>query len=470
MLFLRSLRLRLLALILIPLLIVSVGAMTWQYRQSAQSAQIVFEQKLSIMTLAIFRDLLATEGENLSPVTKALFEEASGVRFFYHVKGPDGSFVTGYSPPPRRPPDVALQAKQPVFFQSSHRGKPVLVAQLLERAEIDGLGGDIIVSVWQDLEQRSRFTTGLLIQGMVIAGLLVLTASLVVVFGIRIGLRPLESIEKAILRRTGTELGPIRRQVPVEVKQIVERLNALFAEVTTAQEEKDRFISNAAHQLRNPIAGIQSLAEVTQDARTLAEARQRNGELIEASRQLAHLTEQLLSYERLHNISANLTPVRLDSFLEKVARSVADRILGAGLDFAFDPQCGDAEIMADTVLLEQALVNITDNALRHGGPAMTMIQISSHDESGSLRINITNDGNPIPKEARDRLFERFEQGEQPQGVQPIGGGAGLGLAIVNEICVMHGGSVEVDSMVTGFVIRLPVRQSDARQDPLDAVP
>ena len=80
MLFLRSLRLRLLALILIPLLIVSVGVMTWQYRQSTQSAQIVFEQKLSIMTLAIFRDLLATEGENLSPVTKALFEEASGVR------------------------------------------------------------------------------------------------------------------------------------------------------------------------------------------------------------------------------------------------------------------------------------------------------------------------------------------------------------------------------------------------------
>jgi signal transduction histidine kinase len=72
--------------------------------------------------------------------------------------------------------------------------------------------------------------------------------------------------------------------------------------------------------------------------------------------------------------------------------------------------------------------------------------------------------------ARDRLFERFEQGEQPQGVQPVGGGAGLGLAIVNEICVMHGGSVEVDPTVTGFTIRLPARQTDARQDPLDAAP
>ena len=455
MLFLSSLRLRLLTLILVPLLVVSAGAMTWQYRQSAQSAQIVFEQKLSIMALAIFRDLLATDGENLSPVTRALFEEASGDRFFYHVKGPDGSFVTGYSPPPRRPPAVMLRSKQPVFFQSTHRGKPVQVVQLLERAEIDGLGGDVIVSVWQDLEQRSRFTAGLLIQGMVIAGLLLLTACLVVVFGIRIGLRPLESIEQAILRRSGTELGPIRRQVPVEVRQIVQRLNALFAEVTTAQEEKDRFISNAAHQLRNPIAGIQSLAEVTQDARTLAEARQRNGELIEASRHLAHLTEQLLSYERLHNISARLEPLGLDRFLEDVARGLADRILDAGLDFAFDPQSGDAEIMADRVLLEQALVNIIDNALRHGGAAMTMIQISSHRDRDTLQVRITNDGNPIAEAMRDRLFERFEQGKSPAA-----GGTGLGLAIVSEICVMHGGGVEVDAEATGFVIRLPAKVAD----------
>jgi two-component system sensor histidine kinase TctE len=139
-----------------------------------------------------------------------------------------------------------------------------------------------------------------------------------------------------------------------------------------------------------------------------------------------------------------------------VARGVADRILGAGLDFAFEPQSGDAGIMADRVLLEQALVNIIDNALRHGGPAMTTIQISSHDESGSLRINITNDGNPIPNEMRNRLFERFEQGERPAAA-----GAGLGLAIVSEICVMHGGSVEVDDAANGFVIRLPAMRSDA---------
>lgn len=100
MLFARSLRLRLLSLILMPLVAVAVLAIGWQYKQSRLSAESVFDQKLSIMALAIFRDLIATNGESLSPATKLLFEEAAGASFFYHVRGPDGSFVTGYSPPP----------------------------------------------------------------------------------------------------------------------------------------------------------------------------------------------------------------------------------------------------------------------------------------------------------------------------------------------------------------------------------
>ena len=108
MLFATSLRLRLLVLILLPLMVVASLAIGWQYRQSSQSAEAVFDQKLSILALAVFRDLLATQGENLSPSTKALFEEASGATFFYHVSGPDGGFVNGYSPPPIAPDATSL--------------------------------------------------------------------------------------------------------------------------------------------------------------------------------------------------------------------------------------------------------------------------------------------------------------------------------------------------------------------------
>ena len=103
-----SIRIRLLVLILVPLLLAASIGVAWQYRKSAQLAEEVFDQKLSIMALAIYRDLLVTNGERLSPATKALFEEAADSQFFYHVRGPDGGFITGYSPPPLRPVELHL--------------------------------------------------------------------------------------------------------------------------------------------------------------------------------------------------------------------------------------------------------------------------------------------------------------------------------------------------------------------------
>ena len=93
------------------------------------------------MALAIYRDLLVTNGERLSPATKALFEEAADSQFFYHVRGPDGGFITGYSPPPLRPLDRDLTLNTPTLFTSIHRGQPVQVVQLMEKARIDGLEG-----------------------------------------------------------------------------------------------------------------------------------------------------------------------------------------------------------------------------------------------------------------------------------------------------------------------------------------
>ena len=121
-------------LILIPLLLVASLAIGWQYKQSTLSAETVFDQKLSIMALAIFRDLLATGGESLSPATKILFEEAAGAPFFYHVQGPDGSFVTGYSPPPLKPKSMVTEPKELIFFDSIHRGRAVKVVQISEQA------------------------------------------------------------------------------------------------------------------------------------------------------------------------------------------------------------------------------------------------------------------------------------------------------------------------------------------------
>ena len=435
MLFGQSLRLRLIVLVLTPLLFVALGGLGWQYRQASQSAAAIYDQKLSIIALAIFRDLLATNGERLSPATKLLFEEASGAPFFYHVSGPDGSFVTGYSPPPV-PTGKRATANELVFFQSSHRGRPVTVVQLMERAEIDQLSGVVMVSVWQDLEQRRAFAQAFLLRDTIIAGLLLLTTAMVVFFGVRRGLRPLRALEEALIRRSSSDLGPIRRQVPVEVRQIVRRLNDLFAEVTNNQAEKDRFISNAAHQLRNPIASIHSLAEVTQSSRSLADAHERNAQLLTASSHLVRLTQQLLSYEALRHSDMATQDVVIDEIIEAVATKHANAVIEANLDFAYEPGCDGITISADPVLIEQAVTNLLDNALTHGGDEISQIVIKTKPAAHHIEIIVSNDGKPVPSDLTTRIFDRFEQGYESAG-------SGLGLAIVREICARHNGTVTV---------------------------
>lgn len=450
MLFPQSLRLRLIALILTPLLAVTVGVLSWQHDQARQSTTAIFDQKLSIIALAIYRDLLATNGEQLSPATKLLFEEASGAPFFYHVSGPDGSFVTGYSPPPIRPFDRALPTQELVFFESTHRNQPVKVVQLLERTELDQLRGDVIVSVWQDLAQRDEFATWLLLRGVIIAALLLGTTIFVVFFGIRRGLLPLQSLEDAILQRSALDLSPIKRQVPGEVRQIVHRLNTLFAEVTRSQSEKDRFISNAAHQLRNPIASIHSLAEVTQSSPSLADAQERNGQLLTASAQLVRLTEQLLSYESLHHTNIALQPLAIDQVIADAATKYGRAVIAADLDFSFDPGCAATQIQGDPLLIEQAIGNLIDNACKHGGAPLRQIAIRTYRYHTHVEVHVCNDGIPVNADNLHRIFDRFEQGEEAVG-------SGLGLAIVREICIRHGGDVRLERHGdwTQFILTLP---------------
>ena len=114
----------------------------------------------------------------------------------------------------------------------------------------------------------------------------------------RLGLRPLLELERAIAKRTPSELEPIRRAVPTEAQGLVTTLNGLLNRVSRRISSKDEFISNAAHQLRNPMAGVLALAEAVTTAPNPQTAHQRSAELLQAAREASDLTNKLLSFER----------------------------------------------------------------------------------------------------------------------------------------------------------------------------
>ena len=451
MMFNTSLRLRLLVLILCPLLVVATLAVSWQYRQSTVSSEAVFDQKLSIIALAIYRDLIVTQGENLSANTKSFFEEASGASFFYHVSGPDGGFVNGYSPPPRANERDLVEDDILRFFESTHRGQDVSVVQLKQIGTVDKLTGQVIVTVWQNRSERMTFAQRLAFQGAVIALLLIATVAFVVFFGIRIGLRPLRSLEEALKKRSSSDLSPIMRHVPKEVRHIVMVLNSLFQEVTKTQSQKDNFISNAAHQLRNPIAALTSMAQVAYEAKNVKEAKTRIRSLMSASEELAHLTEQMLSFERLQHQNARKQAVVLSDYAQDVATRIVQKYRHKQIDISFALHAGSIVTMLDPVMMEQAITNLVDNAVRHGGDTLSEITISTAIKKTDFIMTIANNGKPIAEQDIAALFERFVQGDE-------GKGSGLGLAIVRQVAHQHNGTVHyvAEHNWPTFIVTIPL--------------
>jgi two-component system sensor histidine kinase TctE len=336
-------------------------------------------------------------------------------------------------------------------FDSSHRGALVKVVQLRQTATIDQLSGQVVVSVWQNLSERAAFARRLALRGAVIALLLIVTVAVVVFFGIRIGLRPLSALESALVRRSGGDLSPIRRKVPQEVSHIVKRLNGLFATVTEAQSQKDRFISNAAHQLRNPVAAIASMAEVAGQAKTLKDARARNALLHAVSKDLSRLTEQMLSFERLKNQEARKETLSFESYMQQISSAMVDKYRGSGVEMSFALSPSPQQLILDPLMIEQAVVNLVDNAVRHGGDTLSEITLSSQIEEGFAAISVANNGAPIKGGDVNALFERFVQGQE-------GEGSGLGLAIVQQIAHQHNGTLSYEPKKgwVCFTIRLPI--------------
>lgn len=436
-----SLRLRLLVLILLPLIVVSSLALVWRINTAKQTAEEIFDRNLMMLAFAISRDVTLSEGDSLSLTTLGLFRKAIAGDVFYHVYGPDGSFVTGYSSPPVRGTQPSLTLDSPELFNAQHQGVPVRVVQLAETSEVDGISGTSVVTAWQKLSVRDHFARNLAIRTGILATFLIVTVAAMVLVGIRLSLKPLAALENAIQKRTADDLSPIVRQVPLETKGIVSRLNALFAELIETRSARDRFISNAAHQLRNPIAGIHSMAQATANAETLKETKARAAELLIETRRTTRITEQLLSLERLDGRAPELTLGDLRDLATQVGTRNASKVLDMGISFSLDIPEKPIKVVFDTFLMSEAVQNLVDNAISYGGKKLSFIEVKVYRTKGKAILSVENDGARIPDAFKSKIFERFTQGSDSES-------SGLGLAIVTEIARLNNATVQLQSKPT----------------------
>ncbi len=444
----RSLRQRLFLVVLLPLVFMACVLGFWRYTAALETADQLFDRSLLASALAISRDVSKSGGDALTPWTRDLIRDAAGEEVFYHVSGPAGSYITGYAYPPVAPKSLAYQPDQPVFFKGLYRDDAVRVIRLTEHAFTEYLSGDSTVTVWQRQSARERFSRQLAFRAMALIGALLATLVVVVWFGVQIGLRPLTNLQDAIAARSADDLSTIRRPVPAEVQGIVATLNRLFSQVVASLDAHQAFISNAAHQLRNPAASVLSMAETVRDAKDDVERAQRVEELISAAHASSRVTDQLLSLDRLQQGSLLISSERFDlaELSKQVCAELAASVLSKGIDFEFKAQSNSLFVYADAVLVSEVVKNLVDNALKHGGADLTSIVVEADYFDNQACIIVSNDGVKLAPNDQEKAFSRFGQLEPSNG-------SGLGLAIALSVAQSHNGALVVEPVERGTRIK-----------------
>jgi len=453
-----SLRMRLIVIILIPLLIVLSFVSFWQLQNAQRTANDVFDRGLLTAALAVSNDVAVSDGDALSPPTALLLEDSSGGPVFYHVYAPDGVIVAGYATPPVGLPPAGIRLEAPRTFEGSYHGRAVSGVQIQTQTEVEGFSGIFTTTVWQDRSLRDAFVRDLLVRTLMGLGAVLASLCVIVWFGVRVGLRPLTQLEQAIDRRSSDDLSEIRRAVPVEVKGIVQRLNDLFRQVGGTLDAQSQFIANASHQLRNPIAGVLSLAEAVDRAQTPEDVKIRTRDLLDATRKTADLTQRLLLHERARAISPkeSFRTQKARMLVQEWADEFAERV-PAPIGFTQDIELDDRlEINADHVMLKEALSNLIDNALNHGGKNLSCLTMGARQRGRSLHLWIADDGVGIAPEALETAMTRFAQ-------VGTGEGSGLGLSIAQAIAEAHGGTLTLSPNPVGLraQITLPLARASS---------
>jgi signal transduction histidine kinase len=296
----------------------------------------------------------------------------------------------------------------------------------------------VVIVVGQSLDDRDEALAGMLTSFLVGGPITVLLASLLAYLLARAGLAPMEA-----MRRRATEVSLAREErLPLpgahdEVRRLGETRNEMLDRLRSSFERERRFVADASHELRTPIAVVKTELEGALRTRDYGED---VGDAllaaVEECDRLAQLAEDLLVIARATDgrLPVRLEQVDLAALLESVQDRFSDRAEQHGRSVRHD--CPEGLVVtADPLRLRQALGNLVDNALRHGDGD---VLLAARPSATGVTIEVSDQGPGFGAEIVERAFDRFTRGDEARSR----GGAGLGLAIVRAVVEAHGGTVE----------------------------
>lgn len=450
-----SLKRQLLLWLLLPQLVLWLMGGVLAFRVAMTYAEKAIDQSLTQSVRALARQVKPFGSGLLVDFPKAaqdVLEQDPKDRLSYMVSSPPGSFLLGNDRIPG-PADIQIApSNEPMLYNVEFDGKPMRVATM-DVSFGDGPTQQVMrVQVAKSLAVQQAIARELVRDVLFPLLLLGVVLSFLVYAGIGRGLAPLQRLEAQLAHRNAEALSPIEMtQAPEEVHSLATALNQLLTTLRRSLSQEKRFLNDAAHQLRTPLAGLISQTELAMQEKEPQALQQRLAKVHTGAQRSAHLVHQLLSLARTEAEVA-LQSVDVAALAREVAREWTPRALAADIDLGFEGE--DAlTVRSDRLLLREALSNLIDNAIRYAGRG-TAVTLRALQRDGQCVLEVEDNGPGLSESDLQHVFERFWRASD------LPGGCGLGLAIVAEIAQRHGGqAVARSALQQGLIIslQLPLR-------------
>ncbi|MCW5223271.1 sensor histidine kinase [Verminephrobacter aporrectodeae subsp. tuberculatae] len=371
---------------------------------------------------------------------------------YYQVVGPDGEFLSGERGLPEPLGDEAPTPGEVRLRDAEMHGVGIRVAWIRVRLALPD-APSALVQVAETREKRSVLATEI-IKGVMLPQFVILPLAVLLVWlALARGIEPLNQLEQRIRARKPDDLSPLDdRTVPLEVAPLVASVNDLLTRLNDSLATQKRFLADAAHQLKTPLAGLRMQADLALREGTSTEEIKRSLQQIgRSSIRATHTVNQLLALARAEGSSVARQPCDLARLVIEVVHDAVPRALEKHIDLGYDGAApGTPGVLLDgnPTLLKELARNLLDNAIIYtpslpDRPGVVTARVLA-DSPGQVLLQVEDSGPGVPEAERELVFQPFYR-----ALGNDADGSGLGLSIVREIARRHGAGVALEDARPG---------------------
>ena len=431
-------------------------ALTWLVAQGI--ANKPFDRALEYNAQALAQLVSVNHGKvqfNLPQPASEILRADDSDTVYYQVTGPRSELLSGERDLPAPPEGENTSNGEVHLRDAEFRGLDIRMAYIWVRLALPE-APLALVQVAETREKRSVLATEI-IKGVMLPQFIILPLAVLLVWlALARGIQPLNQLEERIRARKPDDLSPLDdRTVPLEVAPLVASVNDLLTRLGDSLATQKRFLADAAHQLKTPLAGLRMQADLAQRAGTSSEEIKRSLEQIgRSSIRATHSVNQLLALARAESSSAQmaLVPCDLAQITVDVVHDAISRALDKGIDLGYDgalPGAPGVNMLGNPTLLHELVRNLVDNAINYTPstserPGVVTARVLADTFGHVLLLQVEDSGPGVPESERELIFQPFYRvlGNEADG-------SGLGLPIVQEIARQHGARIGVEDARPG---------------------